>query len=48
MNYEIDHVLTWSVNGVISDVPGAPTLAITDTKLYVPVVTFSTGDSAKL
>ena len=41
--YEINPILTWSANCVISnaDVNQATTFAIADTKLYVPVVTFS-------
>ena len=39
--------LTWSENCVISNATTnqATTLAITDTKLYVPVVTLSTQDN---
>ena len=47
---EINLILTWYANCVISN--GAAnqntTFAITDTKLYVPVVTLSTQDNAKL
>ena len=41
INYEINLILTWSANCVISNsaVNQATTFAITDTKLYVPVVT---------
>ena len=47
---EINLILTWSANCVTSDVAAnqATTFAITDTKLYVPVVTLSTDDNAKL
>ena len=50
INCEIDLILTWSVNCVISSAAAnqATTFAITDAKLYVPVVTLSTQDSAKL
>ena len=50
INCEIDLILTWSVNCVISNAAAnqATTFAITDAKLYVPVVTLSTQDSAKL
>ena len=47
---EINPIITWSANCVISnvDVNQATTFPITDTKLYVPVVTFSILDNAKL
>ena len=41
-------ILTWSRNCVITNSTGKRKFAITDTKLYVPVVTFSTQDNAKL
>ena len=45
INWEIDLILTWSVNCFL--VPGTAadqvsTCALTDTKPYVPVVTLST------
>ena len=45
INCEINFILTWSNRGFIIDNPIAgqePTFTITDTKLYVPVVTLST------
>ena len=50
INYEISIILTWSANCVISNAAAnqATTFAITDTKLYVPVVTLSTQDNEKL
>ena len=51
INFEIKLILTWSINCVISSTNVAnqnATFAITDTKLYVPVVTSSTQDNAKL
>ena len=50
INCEINLILTWSANCVISNaaVNQATTFAITYTKLYVPVVTLSTQDNAKL
>ena len=48
INCEIDLILTWSKNCVISSATGETKLAITDPKLYVPVVTLSTQDNAKL
>ena len=51
INCEINLILTWSNRYVIIDNPTAgqePTFTITDTKLYVPFVTLSTQDNAKL
>ena len=48
---EINLILTWSKNCVIvsSNVANQnATFEITDTKLYVPVVTLSTQDNSKL
>ena len=51
INCEINLILTWSARCFIIDNPIAgqePTFTITDTKLYVPVVTLSTQENAKL
>ena len=50
INCEINLILTWSANCVTSNAAAnqVTTFAITDTKLYVPVVTLSTEDNAKL
>ena len=51
INCEIELILTWSANCVIiyTDVANQnPTFTITETNLYVPVVTLSTQDNAKL
>ena len=40
--------MTWNENCVLSNVAAALTFKITDTKLYVLVVTLSTEDNAKL
>ena len=49
INCEINFALNWPKSCVISDAGNqAATFAITDTKLYVPVVTLSTQDDAKL
>ena len=40
--------MTWNPNCVLSNLVGASTFAITDAKLYVPIVTLSTEDNAKL
>ena len=48
---EINFILTWCGNCVIIYTNNAnqnPTFEITETKLYVPVVTLSTQDNAKL
>ena len=48
MSCEVEPILTWSEDCVISSATGETKFAITETKLYVPVVTFSTEDNAKL
>ena len=48
INCEVNLILTWSSTCVITSPTGAGTFAITDTKLYVPVVTLSTKENAKL
>ena len=48
INWEISLILTWSENCVISSATEEIEFKITDTKPYVPVVTLSTKDNAKL
>ena len=48
INCEVELILIWSKNCVISSATGETKFAITETKLYVPVVTLSTEDNAKL
>ena len=51
INCEINLILTWPTKCILSSNTAAnqpTTFAITDTKLYVPVVTLSTGDNVKL
>ena len=51
INCEINFLLTWSASCVIvstADANQNATFAITDTKLFVPVVTLSQQDNAKL
>ena len=48
VNCEVNLVLTWSSTCVITDSTGAETFAISGTKRYVPAVTLSTQDNAKL
>ena len=51
INCEVNLILTWSANCVIiyTDVANQiPTFTITETNLYVPVVTLSTQDNVKL
>ena len=51
INCEVNLILTWSANYVIVSTNVAnqgATFTITKTKLYVPVVTLSTQDNAKL
>ena len=48
INCEVNLILTCSRDCVITNSTGAGKFAITETKLYVPVVTLSTQDNAKL
>ena len=48
INCEVNLILTWSLTCVITNSTGAGRFAITDTKLYRPVVTLSFQDNAKL
>ena len=51
INGEIELILTWSRNCVIISTNNdnqIPTFTITETNLYVPAVTLSTQDNAKL
>ena len=51
INCEVELILTWSAYCVIISTNVAnqvPTLTITETNLYVPLVTLSTQDNAKL
>ena len=48
INCEVSIFLTWSSTCVITNSTGERRFAITDTELYVPVVTLSTQDNAKL
>ena len=45
---EINLILTWLANCVITSPTGTGEFTITDTKLYALVVTLSTEDNAKL
>ena len=48
INCEVNLILTWSKDCVITNSEGEGKFAITDTNLYVPVVTLSTKDNVKL
>ena len=50
INFEINLILTWSANCVISNTAAnqATTFTINDANLYVQTVTLSTQDNAKL
>ena len=48
INCEFNLILTWSKDFVITNSTGEGKFAITETKLYVPVVTLSTKDNEKL
>ena len=47
INCEVNLILTWPSTCVITNSNGAGTFAITNTKLYVPVVTLSTQENTK-
>ena len=47
INCEVNLILTWSSTCVITNCNGAGSFVITDTKLYVPVVTLSTQENTK-
>ena len=46
VNCEVNLILTWSRDCVITNSAGAGKFAIPETKFYVPVVTSSTQDNA--
>ena len=48
INWEINLILSLSENCVISSAAGETKFKIADTKLYVPIVTLSIQDNAKL
>ena len=48
INCEVNLILTWSKDSVITNSTGEGKFAITETKLYVPVVILSTKDNEKL
>ena len=48
INCKVELSLPWNPNCVLCNLVGNSTFTITDAKLYVPAVTFSTEDSAKL
>ena len=48
INCEVNLILTWSKDCVISFAAGETKFKITDTKIFVPVATFSAQDNAKL
>ena len=48
INWEVSLFLTWSSTCVIINSTGKRKFTINNTKLYVPAVTLSTQDNAKL
>ena len=48
INCEVNLILTWSKDCVVTNSTGEEKFAITETKLYVPVVTLSTKDNEEL
>ena len=48
INHEINLILTWSEDCVVSSATGETKFKITDTKLHIPIATLSTQDNIKL
>ena len=48
INCEVDLILTWSNDCVITNSTGTRKFVLTEIKLYFPVVTLSTEDNTKL
>ena len=48
INCKVELSLKWYENCILSSAGTAATFAITDTKLYVPIVTLKTEDNEKL
>ena len=48
INCKVELSFKWYENCILSSAGTAATFTITDTKLYVPVVTLKTEDNAKL
>ena len=48
INWEVNLILAWSKDCVITNSEDEAKSAITDKKLYVPVITLLTQDNAKL
>ena len=48
INCKVEFSLKWYNNWILSSSGTAATFTITDTKLYVPVVTLKTEDNTKL
>ena len=48
INCKVELSLSWNPNCVLSNLVGPSTFTITDAKLYVPIVTLSIDDDAKL
>ena len=48
INSEVNLILTWSKDYVITNSKGEGKFVITETKLFVPVATLSTKDNEKL
>ena len=46
INCEVNLIFTWSDKCVLSNDTKATTFSVTDTRLYVPVITLPTEDSA--
>ena len=48
INCKVELSLSWDPNCILTSLDGNSTFTITDAKLYVPIVTLSIEDNAKL
>ena len=48
INYKVGLPLSWNQSCLLSNLVVASTVTITDAKLYIPIVTLSIEDNAKL
>ena len=48
LNCKVQFSLTWNEDCILTSLAGNSTFAITDAKLYVPIVTLSIDDNTKL
>ena len=48
INSKVELSLSWDPNCILTSLGGAPIFSVTDAKLFVPIVTLSIEDNAKL